>query len=62
MKKIYQNPKLEVIKISTPTIMAGSVEAPNATVDPNEESVDPDKIESRRHNNVWDDAEEEEME
>lgn len=43
MKKIYLNPEIEVIKIETPQIMAGS---PDAPLDPSS-AVDPDKIESR---------------
>jgi hypothetical protein len=48
-----------VIEISTSVILAGSAGVPNAQVDPNED-IDADEIESRRHNDVWDDEEDEE--
>ena len=59
MKKIYEMPVTEVMKIATHTILAGSPGKPNAAVDSIEDSIDPNEIESRRHNNVWDDEEEE---
>jgi len=60
MKKIYQNPNLEVIKISATTILSGSAGTPDAVVDPNADEVDPGTIESRKHYNAWEDEEEEE--
>ena len=62
MKKIYQCPELEALKISASTILAGSVAKPEAVVDPDADEVNPDNIESRRHTNVWEDEEEEEDE
>jgi hypothetical protein len=58
MKKVYELPITSVIEISTSVILAGSAGVPNAQVDPDED-IDADKIESRRHNDVWDDDEEE---
>ena len=58
MKKIYEMPVTEVMKIATHTILAGSPGKPNAPVDPIEGEVEAGGIESRRRN-VWDDEEEE---
>jgi len=58
MKKVYELPMTNVIEISTSVILAGSAGVPNAQVDPNED-IDADEIESRRHNDVWDDEDEE---
>lgn len=51
-------PVTEVLKIATHTILAGSPGKPTAPVEPGEDPVDPNEIESRRRN-VWDDEEEE---
>ena len=56
MKKIYMMPNCQVIKVTLTTMIATST--PDVIVDDTEE-VDADKVESRRHNDVWDDEEEE---
>lgn len=59
MKKIYISPDTEVLSIIVPPILAGSPGTPAAPVNPDEEEVDPDEIESRRrNNNCWDDEDE----
>ncbi|MBR4898637.1 MAG: hypothetical protein IKZ48_07630 [Prevotella sp.] len=55
MKKIYLSPDTEVLSIIVPSIMTGSPGTPDAQVDPGEEEVDPEDIESRRNHNRWDD-------
>ncbi len=57
MKKIYMMPNCQVIKVTLTTMIATST--PDVIVDDTEE-VDADKVESRRHNDVWDDEEDEE--
>ena len=59
MKKIYEMPETKVIKVALSAMIATS--DPKVTVD-TEDSVDAEDVESRRRRNVWDDAEEEEME
>ena len=59
MKKIYMMPNCQVIKVTLTTMIAAST--PDVKVDDTEE-VDADKVESRRHNDVWDDEEEEDEE
>lgn len=59
MKKVYELPITSVIEISTSVILAGSPGVPEASVDPDDD-VDAESIESRRHNDVWDDEDEEE--
>ncbi len=56
MKKIYMMPNCQVIKVNLTTMIAAST--PDVIVDDTEE-VDADKVESRRHNDVWDDEDEE---
>ena len=58
MKKIYQTPETVTTKIATTMMIAAS--DPNVKVD-STESVDADKVESRRNYNIWDDEEEEEF-
>ena len=58
MKKVYELPITSVIEISTSVILAGSPGVPEAQVDPDED-IDADKVETRRHNDVWDDEDEE---
>ncbi len=50
-------PNCQVIKVTLTTMIATST--PDVIVDDTEE-VDADKVESRRHNDVWDDEEDEE--
>lgn len=57
MKKIYQIPETVIMKIATSMILSAS--DPNVKVDTTE-SVDADKVESRRNRDVWEDEEEEE--
>ena len=59
MKKIYMMPNCQVIKVTLTTMIATST--PDVIVDDTEE-VDADKVESRRHNDVWDDEDEEDEE
>ena len=57
MKKIYLMPDCQVIKVALTTMIAAS--EPDVKVD-DTEKVDADKVETRRHNDVWDDEEEDE--
>ena len=61
MKKIYQSPITEIVRVGITTILTESAGTPAAPVDPNEPPVDAEEIESRRHNsnNIWDDDEDE---
>ena len=61
MKKMYISPVLEIVKVNSCSVIAASpaVEMPEGT--PDLENGDPtDVADSRRHNNVWDDEEDEE--
>lgn len=51
MKKRYEMPEIQVVKINTTTLLAGS---PDAYVDPSQ-SVNPGEVESRRGCHDWDD-------
>lgn len=59
MKKVYEFPVTDVMELSPSVILTGSVEEPNAGINPDDD-VDAGDIESRRRNNVWDDEEDEE--
>lgn len=59
MKKVYEFPVTDVMELSPSVILTGSVEEPNAGINPDDD-VDAGAIESRRRNNVWDDEEDEE--
>lgn len=62
MKKIYQYPELEVMRIVSTPILVGSPGEPNAVVDPTEDPIDPGTIDSRRRRkNQWEDDEDDEM-
>jgi len=62
MKKIYLQPSVFIETLNLDSmILAGSAKAPAAPVDPGK-TVDPEVIEGRRPNSVWDDEEEEENE
>ena len=55
MKKRYEMPEVQVMKIKTTTMLAGS---PDAVINPNG-SVDAGLVESRRErNNDWEDEDE----
>lgn len=58
MKKIYLQPSVFIETLNLDSmILAGSTKAPAASVNPGE-TVDPEFIEGRRPNSVWDDEEE----
>ena len=62
MKKIYLQPSVFIETLNLDSmILAGSAKAPAAPVKPGE-TVNPEVIEGRRPNSVWDDEEEEENE
>ena len=55
MKKRYEMPEVQVMKIKTSALMAGSMPG----IDPNS-SINPGDVESRRgHRDDWDDEDEE---
>ena len=57
MKKRYEKPEVQVMKIKTMSMLAGS---PDAYIDPTE-SVAAGDVESRRgRNRMWDDEDEDE--
>ena len=57
MKKRYEMPEVQVMKIKTMSMLAGS---PDAYIDPTE-SVDAGLVESRRgRNTIWDDEDKDE--
>ena len=60
MKKTYMSPKAFEIKISTRGMLTGSKtpEGFNKTLD-NENTITPGDMLSRRHQDVWEDEEEE---
>ena len=58
MKKIYIQPSLEVTKIQTQSMIAGST--PKVIVDTDEDAIDAGTVESRRRD-MWDDEEEEDF-
>ena len=59
MKKIYFAPDTTITKIELQRMIAAS-DPTDQTLDPNEDPIEDESgIGSRRHNNVWDDEEEE---
>lgn len=59
MKKTYMSPKAFEIKISTRGMLTGSNKNPagfNGALD-NDNTITPDQMLSRRHQDMWDDEE-----
>jgi len=61
MKKLYNSPELSILELTQKhTILAGSPDGFNNTLDDTNE-ITPEEMLGRRHRNVWDDEEEEDF-